>query len=92
MTIFSMLLINSALKALKMKITEFKNREDPHEMAHYEPPHPDLHCLPSVKSLNSQHDNSFAGSNIFRILQTKVLQFYCVLELNPIALRMAKTP
>ena len=30
-----------------MKIAEFANSVDPDEVAHYEPPHLDLHCLPS---------------------------------------------
>ena len=33
------------LIALKMKVVEFANSVDPDEMAHYEPPHLDLHCL-----------------------------------------------
>ena len=28
-------------------MAEFANRIDPDEVAHYEPPHLDLHCLPS---------------------------------------------
>ena len=31
-----------------MKIVESANRADPDEVAHYEPPHRDLHCLPSI--------------------------------------------
>ena len=30
-----------------MKIVEFANSVDPDEVAHNEPPHLDLHCLPS---------------------------------------------
>ena len=30
-----------------MKIAEFANSVDPDEVALNEPPHPDLHCLPS---------------------------------------------
>ena len=30
----------------QMKIVEFANRADPDEVAHHDPPHPDLHCLP----------------------------------------------
>ena len=30
-----------------MKIAEFTNRVDLDEVAQYEPPHLDLHCLPS---------------------------------------------
>ena len=29
------------------KITEFANSVDLDEVAHYEPPHLDIHCLPS---------------------------------------------
>ena len=29
------------------KMTEFSNSVDLDEVAHYEPPHLDLHCLPS---------------------------------------------
>ena len=31
-----------------MKISEFANSVDPDEMAHNEPSHLDLHCLPVV--------------------------------------------
>ena len=31
----------------ELKTAEFVNIVDPDEAAHYEPPHPDLHCLPS---------------------------------------------
>ena len=31
----------------EMKIAEFANSVDLDEVAHYEPPHLDLHCLPS---------------------------------------------
>ena len=34
------------LEVLNTAITEFANTEDPDEMAHYEPSHLDLHCLP----------------------------------------------
>ena len=34
-------------KAPNRKIVEFVNRVDPDEVAHNEPPHLDLHCLPS---------------------------------------------
>ena len=30
-----------------MDIVEFANSVDPDEATHYEPPHPDLPCLPS---------------------------------------------
>ena len=36
-----------ALKALKMKTAEFANSVNPDEVADYEPPHLDLHCLHS---------------------------------------------
>ena len=36
-----------------MKKAKFANNVDQDEAAHNEPPHLDLHCLPS-KSLNSQ--------------------------------------
>ena len=35
------------LKKPKMRITESLNSTDPDEVAHHEPPHLDLHCLPS---------------------------------------------
>ena len=35
------------LKAPQTKIAEFANSVDPNEVAHYEPPHLNLHCLPS---------------------------------------------
>ena len=31
----------------KMKIAEFANSADLDKVAHYKPPHLDLHCLPS---------------------------------------------
>ena len=34
-----------------MKIAEFANSVDLDEVAHIEPPHLDLHCLPSLKFL-----------------------------------------
>ena len=34
-------------KALEMKIDKFANNVDPDKVAHNEPPHLDLHCLPS---------------------------------------------
>ena len=33
------------VNAPEMKIVEFANSIDPDEVAHYEPPHLDLHCL-----------------------------------------------
>ena len=39
-----------------MKIAEFANRVDLGEVAHHEPSHLDLHCLPS---LNSQCDTAW---------------------------------
>ena len=39
-----------------MKIVDFANSVDPDEVAHYEPPHLDLHCLPSsLRIYNSKH-------------------------------------
>ena len=35
------------LKALETKKDKFANNVDPDEVAHNEPPHQDLHCLPS---------------------------------------------
>ena len=35
-----------ACNGSKMKILEFANSVDPDEVAHSEPPHMDLHCLP----------------------------------------------
>ena len=35
------------LKSAELKIVEFANSVDPDEVAHYEPPHLDLHYLPS---------------------------------------------
>ena len=34
-------------KIIEMKIAEFANSVDLDEVAHNEPPHQDLHCLPS---------------------------------------------
>ena len=39
-------LMNSTLK-IRSKVTEFANSIDPDEVAHNEPPHLDLDCLPS---------------------------------------------
>ena len=43
------LLANNSLtlKVPEMKIAEFENSVDPDEAAHTEPPHLDLHSLPS---------------------------------------------
>ena len=41
-----------------MKILEFANSVDPDEVAHNEPPHLGLHCLPSSLS-NFQYDIFF---------------------------------
>ena len=35
------------LQVPEVKITDFANSVDVDEVAHHEPPHPDLHCLPS---------------------------------------------
>ena len=35
------------VKGPKWKLDEFANSVDPDEVAHNEPPHQDLHCLPS---------------------------------------------
>ena len=35
------------LEVLKDEIAEFAYRADPNEVTHNEPPHLDLHCLPS---------------------------------------------
>ena len=53
-----------------MKTAEFANHVDPDEVAHYEPPHLDLHCL--VWSLHSQYD--IAWTKLFsKFLQTSFL-------------------
>ena len=39
---------------MKTRVGEFADSVDPDEVAHNEPPHLDLHCLPS--SLKSQFD------------------------------------
>ena len=36
------------VKESKMRTVEFANSIDPDEVAHYEPPHLDLHCLPLI--------------------------------------------
>ena len=36
------------LKVHKVKTAEFANSTDPDEAAHYEPPHLELCCLPSI--------------------------------------------
>ena len=60
-----------------MKIVEFANSVYPDEVAHYEPPHLDIHCLQiqlssgsllfSLQSLNSQYD--IAWTKHFKFLQ-----------------------
>ena len=42
-----MLMLPLTLLVLETKIAEFANSIDLDEVAHNEPPHPDLHCLPS---------------------------------------------
>ena len=39
--------LDLTLKAPKMKTAEFANSVDPDEVAHKEPPHLNVHCLPS---------------------------------------------
>ena len=41
------LLLYCMFNSLEMKIAEFANSVDLDEVAHNEPPHLDLHCLPS---------------------------------------------
>ena len=62
-------LINSL--SPEMKIAEFANRVDLDEVAHNEPPHPDLHCLlSSLRILNI----ILLGLTIFlKILQMKIM-------------------
>ena len=40
-------ILKLTLKVPKKKTAKFANRVDSDEGAHYEPPHQDLHCLPS---------------------------------------------
>ena len=58
-----------ALKALQMEIVEFTNSVDPDGVAHKEPPHLDLCCLPS--SSKPQYD--ITGTKLFSVL---FLAFY----------------
>ena len=52
------------LKMLEMKISEFANSIDPDEVAHYEPPHLDLHCLLVLLwLLNMTYPQNFADIN-----------------------------
>ena len=37
-----------SLKGPEMKIVGFGNSVNPDEVAHYEPPHLDVHCLPFI--------------------------------------------
>ena len=39
--------VNSISMVTEMNLAEFANSLDLDEVAHYEPPHLDLHCLPS---------------------------------------------
>ena len=50
------------LNALKMRIVDFANSIDLDEGAHYEPPHLDLHCLPSSLQILNMIK---LGQNIF---------------------------
>ena len=42
------------LKVPKTRIVEFANSVDPDEVAHDEPPHLDLHCLPASVQKNQK--------------------------------------
>ena len=50
-----------------MKIAKFANSLDPAEVAHYEPPHLDLHCLPVVFELSIWYG---LDKTLFGIMQT----------------------
>ena len=52
-----------------MKIDEFANSADLDEVAHNEPPHLDLHCLPSVFEFSIQYSLGL----FFENLQTNIL-------------------
>ena len=52
-------------------MAEFANSVDLDEVAHHEPPHLDLHCLPST-FLNSKYDIAWT-CYFFENLQTKTL-------------------
>ena len=68
-----------------MKIDEFANSVDPDEVAHNEPPHLDLHCLPSsLRILNMIQ----LGLNIFWKMADEnfVICFSVVKELIEISL------
>ena len=46
-SVFYYQMLTLTLKTPKMKRMKFANSADPDEVAHNEPPHLDLHCLPS---------------------------------------------
>ena len=73
---------NRSLKEPEMKIVGFANGVGLDEVANNEPPHLDLHCLPS--SLNSQHD--IAWTTFFLNFRDKkfVTCFLVVKELTSI--------
>ena len=54
-----------------MKTVKFANRANLDAVAHDEPPHLDLHCLPSVCPLNS--GMIYLDLTFFENLQTKIL-------------------
>ena len=55
-------------------MAEFANSIDLDEVAHHEPPHLDLHCLPSGLCILNI---IWLGLNIFLNLQTKTLPSAC---------------
>ena len=58
------------LKVPEMQKDEFANNDDLNEVAHDEPPHLDLHCLPSGLWILNMIK---LGLKIFENLQTKIL-------------------
>ena len=74
---------SSRVGLTKMKIVELVNRVDPDEVAYNEPPHHDLHCLPSSLSIldmiyiwMKHFFYNFAG-HVFDILRVNTVASIC---------------
>ena len=75
--------LNLTLSALQTNTSTFANSVDPDEMAHYEPSHQDLHCLPFcfilwlISLVATMNVSKFKNGRVhFRNLGVKGLNFF----------------
>ena len=62
--------VGLALNYQRQKIAEFANSIDLDEVAHNEPPHLDLHCLPLIFEFSILYSSDLT---FFQNMQTKIL-------------------